>query len=96
MSKWTNNDMQDQLGEISIVTGGNAGLSYETTVALALKGAPVIMASRTLDKAEAASNKLLQKIPTASIESMKSVKRTVHLERYCLRSNPRCAQCRVA
>lgn len=50
MPKWTIEEMPDQNGRIAIVTGANSGLGYETTLALARKGAQVITACRNLEK----------------------------------------------
>lgn len=44
----------DLTGLTAIVTGGNAGIGYETCLALAKKNATVYMASRSKDRAEAA------------------------------------------
>lgn len=53
--KWTTENMPDQSGNIMIVTGANSGIGYETALALAQKGADVIMACRSLDKGDAAA-----------------------------------------
>ena len=52
MSKWTANDIPDQTGRIIIVTGANSGIGFETTKALAAKGATLVMACRNLDKSQ--------------------------------------------
>ncbi len=54
MSSWTAADIPDLSGKLAIVTGANSGLGLETTRALARKGAKVIMACRSQDKAMAA------------------------------------------
>jgi len=53
-NKWTVDDISQQDGKIVIVTGANSGLGFNTTKALALKGAKVIMACRNLEKGEKA------------------------------------------
>ncbi|CRL05075.1 CLUMA_CG018080, isoform A [Clunio marinus] len=45
-------------GKVFIVTGANTGLGYETTKALAARGATVIMACRNMDKAKEAIEKI--------------------------------------
>lgn len=53
-SSWTAADIPDQTGRTFVVTGANAGLGLVTSRALANAGADVIMACRTVEKAEAA------------------------------------------
>jgi len=56
---WTvENIGQEVSGKVVIVTGGNGGLGFEAVKVLAQKGAHVIMASRSLAKAEEAKRKL--------------------------------------
>jgi NAD(P)-dependent dehydrogenase (short-subunit alcohol dehydrogenase family) len=43
----------DLSGKVVIVTGGNAGIGYETAKAIAAMGAHTIIACRSLDKANA-------------------------------------------
>jgi NAD(P)-dependent dehydrogenase (short-subunit alcohol dehydrogenase family) len=45
---------RDLHGAIALVTGGHAGIGLETTRALALAGATVVVGTRTLEKAQAA------------------------------------------
>ena len=52
--KWTTANMPDLSGKVMIVTGGNSGLGYESVKAFAEKGARVVMASRSIEKGEAA------------------------------------------
>jgi NAD(P)-dependent dehydrogenase (short-subunit alcohol dehydrogenase family) len=59
-----------QKGRIAIVTGANAGLGYETSLALGKLGAKVIMACRNAAKAEAAKQTILAKAPGADLEIM--------------------------
>ncbi len=51
---WTIENMPDLKGKTIIVTGGNSGLGYEAVKAFALKGAEVVMASRSTEKGEEA------------------------------------------
>jgi NAD(P)-dependent dehydrogenase (short-subunit alcohol dehydrogenase family) len=46
MTKWTAEDVPDQSGRVALVTGANSGLGLETALALARRGAKVLMASR--------------------------------------------------
>lgn len=69
--KWTQANIPDQSGKVVIVTGANSGLGYETTKALAAKGATVIMAVRTVSKGETARDEILAEIPSAKLEVMR-------------------------
>jgi len=64
---WTTSDIPDLSGRTAVVTGGNAGLGYETVKALADHGASVIMASRNEDKAHSARQSILADNPDASV-----------------------------
>ena len=44
MTNWTKNDISDLKGKVFIVTGANSGIGYESALALAEKGATVVMA----------------------------------------------------
>ena len=65
---WTITDMPDQTGRVAVVTGANGGLGYETALALAGKGAHVVMAARNRAKADAALAAIRTAHPSASIE----------------------------
>ena len=69
-NKWTLDNIPDLSGKIMIVTGGNSGLGYESVKALAMKGAEVVLASRSLDKGEQAKQEILKAIPEAKIVVM--------------------------
>ena len=64
---WTESDIPDLTGKTAVVTGGNAGLGYETVRALADHGADVVMASRNEDKARSARQSILGDSPEALI-----------------------------
>ncbi|MCK4879019.1 MAG: SDR family NAD(P)-dependent oxidoreductase [Bacteroidales bacterium] len=78
---WTIEHIPQQAGRIAIVTGANSGLGYNTTRALAVKGARVIMACRNLEKGEMARLNILAEgvavepevwhLDLASLESVK-------------------------
>ena len=65
---WTAAQIPDQTGRVAVVTGANGGLGLETARELARKGAHVIMAARNQDKAAAAEDDILARIPEASLE----------------------------
>ena len=68
MNGWTAKDMQDQSGRVIVITGSNSGVGYESAVAFAQKGARVVMACRSLDKAEGARQELLKRAPNARVD----------------------------
>ncbi|MEM9951772.1 MAG: oxidoreductase [Chloroflexota bacterium] len=70
-NKWTQANIPDQSGKVVIVTGANSGLGYETSKALAKKGAKVIMAVRTVNKGEQARDEILADVPNADLEVMR-------------------------
>ncbi len=67
---WTTSDIPDLTGKVTIVTGANSGLGFETSKELARKGAIVIMACRNMEKAQAAYDEIKAEIPSANIELM--------------------------
>jgi NAD(P)-dependent dehydrogenase (short-subunit alcohol dehydrogenase family) len=70
MNHWTAEDIPDQTGKIVIVTGANSGLGFEDTRALAKKGASVVMACRSIDKAEDAARRIRAEHPAADLTIM--------------------------
>lgn len=78
---WSLDRAKDQSGRVAIITGANTGLGYETALALAGKGARVVMACRDSAKAETARAKILSQFRSAQIDvgiidtgSLKSVR----------------------
>ena len=53
--------------KIAVVTGANAGLGFQVSLALARDGNRVVMACRNMQKAEAAKNELLAQCPGADL-----------------------------
>jgi NAD(P)-dependent dehydrogenase (short-subunit alcohol dehydrogenase family) len=70
MSQWTHNDIPNQSGRIALITGANSGLGYESTLALARKGAHIVMACRNQEKAQTARNEILAQVPDAQLDIM--------------------------
>ena len=66
--QWTTADMPDLTGKKVIVTGANSGVGYEAARAFAIKGAHVVFASRSQERAEAAVAKLRQQSPDVAVE----------------------------
>ncbi|MDX1520695.1 MAG: oxidoreductase [Anaerolineae bacterium] len=68
--QWSINDIPDQSGKTAIVTGANSGLGYETALALALKGARVVMACRNLDKGREALEAIQSQVAAGAVQLM--------------------------
>ena len=66
---WTAKDIPDQTGKTILVTGANVGLGFETAQALYRAGAHVVLACRSLPKAEAARARLLAGPGKGSLET---------------------------
>ncbi len=69
-SKWTAQDIPNLVGKVALVTGANSGLGFETSLALAAKGAHVVMACRSVEKGTLAAREIRRQAPTASVEVM--------------------------
>lgn len=67
---WTEDYMPDQTGRVAIVTGSNSGIGWEAARALANKGATVIMACRSIDKATPAANQIKALKPAGKVVVM--------------------------
>jgi len=70
MSKWTKSNITDVSEKVVIVTGANSGLGFETTLALAERGAIVILAVRNMDKGKAAVDKIKSVHAGANVRAM--------------------------
>ena len=66
---WTRKDIPDQSGRTAIVTGSNAGVGFETALALYEFGARVILACRNLKSAEEAVAKMKQHNGPGTLEA---------------------------
>jgi NAD(P)-dependent dehydrogenase (short-subunit alcohol dehydrogenase family) len=81
MPPWTVDDIPDQTGRTALVTGANSGLGLHTSIALARRGARVLMACRNPEKAAEALGRVQSDAPGARAElvsldlaSLKSVR----------------------
>ncbi|MWG34230.1 SDR family NAD(P)-dependent oxidoreductase [Halomarina oriensis] len=70
MTKWVADEMPDLNGKTAIVTGANSGLGYEITKALAAKGAHVVMACRSMDRARDAESRIERTVDDPSLSIM--------------------------
>lgn len=70
-SSWSLEPVPSLTHKVIIVTGGNTGLGYEAAKVFAQKGATVVLACRSLERATEAKNKILADFPNASIDILK-------------------------
>lgn len=68
--RWTESDIPLQTGKMVVITGANSGLGFYTSLALARRGARVIMACRNLEKGRKARQELIARFPDADLELM--------------------------
>jgi NAD(P)-dependent dehydrogenase (short-subunit alcohol dehydrogenase family) len=81
-SSWGVDDVPDQSGRTVVMTGANSGLGFEGTKLFARQGAHVVMACRSLDRADAAREEIesaleepslsVLELDLASLESVRS------------------------
>ena len=65
---WTAKDIPDQTGRVMIVTGANSGIGFAAAKELAGKGATVVLACRSMDKAEKAAQQIKAAYPQARLD----------------------------
>ena len=70
MIGWTARDIPVLAGRTALVTGGNIGLGFRSALELARKGAAVTIACRSLDKGEAAAERIRAEIPDARLDTV--------------------------
>jgi len=66
-STWTTANLPNLTGKTVLITGANSGLGYEVSLALATKGAQVVMACRSVDKGSGAATLIHNQVPNASL-----------------------------
>jgi NAD(P)-dependent dehydrogenase (short-subunit alcohol dehydrogenase family) len=67
-ARWNASNIPDQTGRVMVVTGANSGVGFETALALAGKGAHVVLACRNPEKGRAALERIREIVPEASVE----------------------------
>lgn len=70
MTNWTKKNIPDLNEKVFIITGANSGVGYESSLALAEKGATVIMACRNLERAQRSLDAIKQAAPSADLDLM--------------------------
>jgi NAD(P)-dependent dehydrogenase (short-subunit alcohol dehydrogenase family) len=66
--RWTEADIPDQSGRVAVVTGANSGIGFEAAVALAAKGALVVLACRDQGRATDAAGRIAARSSGARVE----------------------------
>src|SRR4051812_12499972 len=68
MAPWSTDDIPDQSGRTALVTGANSGLGLHTSIALARRGARVLMACRNPARADEALERVMADAPGSKVE----------------------------
>lgn len=71
IKNFTSDHVHDQTGQTIMVTGANAGLGFETAKILAAKGARVLLACRTKERAEQAMGSIRDEFPESDLSFVK-------------------------
>jgi len=66
-TNWTAANIPSQAGRRALITGANSGIGFEAALALARKGAELILPARTQAKADDAAARILEKVPKAQL-----------------------------
>jgi NAD(P)-dependent dehydrogenase (short-subunit alcohol dehydrogenase family) len=66
-TNWTMANILSQVGRRAVITGANSGIGFETALALARKGAELIVPARTQAKADDAVARILKQVPNAQL-----------------------------
>ncbi|MEX2551025.1 MAG: oxidoreductase [Nitriliruptoraceae bacterium] len=67
---WTAEDLPDLHGRTMLVTGATSGLGEASAVALATRGAHVILATRSTERTAAVMDRIHHRVPAASMEHL--------------------------
>src|ERR1700758_1795541 len=68
-TKWTTENISSQVGRRAVITGANSGIGFEAALALAHRGAELILPARTQEKADDAAARILEQVPDARLHS---------------------------
>jgi NAD(P)-dependent dehydrogenase (short-subunit alcohol dehydrogenase family) len=66
-TKWTTANIPSQVGRRAVITGSNSGIGFEAALALARKGAELILPARTQAKADDTAARILKQVPNAQL-----------------------------
>lgn len=65
---WTTDRMGEQAGKTILITGANSGIGYQASLELARRGAHVLLGCRSLEKGQAARERILKAVPGAKAD----------------------------
>jgi NAD(P)-dependent dehydrogenase (short-subunit alcohol dehydrogenase family) len=68
-SSWTTAKIPSQIGRRALISGANSGIGWHTALELARRGAEVVIAARSMEKAEDAAARIRKIVPAASLVS---------------------------
>ncbi|CUR54830.1 Short-chain dehydrogenase/reductase SDR [metagenome] len=68
---WTLDDLPDQTGRTALVTGATGGLGHQVCLALARRGATVVLAARNEDKLAATARSITDAVPGAEVSRLR-------------------------
>ena len=71
MSSWTTDNIPHLKGKTAIITGANSGIGFETARVLAEKSANIVIAVRSVEKGEAAAEKIRGNFIEADVKVMR-------------------------
>jgi NAD(P)-dependent dehydrogenase (short-subunit alcohol dehydrogenase family) len=66
-TNWTTANIPSQVGRRAVITGANSGIGFEAALALAMKGAELILPARTQAKADDAAARIREQVPNAQL-----------------------------
>jgi NAD(P)-dependent dehydrogenase (short-subunit alcohol dehydrogenase family) len=66
-TNWTTTNIPSQVGRRAVITGSNSGIGFEAALALARRGAELILPARTQAKADDAAARILEQVPSAQL-----------------------------
>ena len=69
-NSWTPDAISDLSGKTIVVTGGNSGIGYEAALQFARKHAEVVLACRSIPKAQSAADTIIASQPGAKVQVM--------------------------
>ncbi len=70
MPGWSFSDIPDLDGRTAVVTGGNAGLGFRSSLELARKGARVFLACRSPERGRRAVGRIQAELPAARVDAV--------------------------